>query len=270
MEQAAVLRECLAQLAKFFGKVFVVKIGGEALISPCFKQMIEDLSLLAATGIKIVLVFGSGQQIDERMRVQELKITKINGRRITSPEAMKIVSEVADEEYYKIESIVKATQLGVTTIRSFCSAEPLGEENELTGEPIKVLGGDILGRGCLYVFSPVCIHLSSVGEKDRFLNANADDVAMTVAKSLGAEKLIFLTNVEGVISDNKLVSSITTVESEKLIERGIISGGMIPKIRAAASAFSFGVKSCHIISYKNGSILSEILTTVGSGTMIIA
>lgn len=276
-EKTALLRDFLPYVNRFRDKTFVVKIGGEAIASPYFNQLIKDVVLLAETGIKIVLVYGAGPQIDDALRLAKLEGGKENGIRATSFEAMQVVKSVSNDLYEKISQAITSFSSSLLFGKGYSVARQRDENSGFTGKPFTMEDFTPFERCQLFILSPVANIFELAEDKDRFLNCNADEVALVAACSFKAEKLIFITNVEGVLVANhssasgfELLSQISIARARQLIDEKKITGGMIPKMESAIKAFSQGVNACHIISYKkDGALLKEILTTSGFGTMIV-
>lgn len=277
IERAALLRDSLPYVRRFAGKIFVVKLGGEAVDSPFFNQLIKDAVLLAEVGIKIVLVYGAGPQIDEKLRLAKLEGEKESGIRSTSFEVMQIVRKVSEEIYEKVSQAIISSSPDILFSRGHAVARQRSENSGFTGQPFSLEDFTPFDRCQIFILSPVANIFELAEDKDRFLNCNADEVAMTAACSLKAEKLIFFTNVDGIFVNNpsnpsgtELLPQIKVAQAQELIASKKVTGGMIPKLESAVEAFRNGVSACHIISYKkDGALLKEILTTSGLGTMII-
>ena len=277
-ERAEVLTQALPYIKKYNGKIVVVKYGGNAMINEQLKmQVMEDIVLLWLIGVKIVLVHGGGPEISELMEKLGKKPVFVDGLRVTDKETVDIVQMVLAGKVNKtlvnlletkggkamgisgmdgrlIESVMKDARLGY-----------VGKIVNVNAEPVV----DLLEKG----YIPV---ISTVGcDKDgNAYNINGDTAAAYVAGALGAERLIMMTDIAGILRDkddpSTLIPEITVSEAAKLQEEGIISGGMIPKVDCCVESINKGVKKVIIMDGRvPHSILMEILTDEGAGTMVI-
>ena len=281
-EHVNLLRQALPYINKFKGKAFVVKIGGEvAHTTEQLHALCEEVALLVQVGIRVVLVHGGGPQATELADRLGIKTEMVNGRRVT------------DEATLDIAKMVFAGKINVEILsslrRSGARAVGLsGVDGNLVHArrrpPVEVDGktvdyghvGDIesVDAGVLRTlldggFIPV---VSSLGCDDagNIFNINADTVAAKLAAALSAEKLILASNVDGILRDGALVSRVKLDEIAGLVESGIISGGMRPKIAAAADALRGGVTSAHVLNgMKADTLLLEVFTQEGCGTMLM-
>ena len=271
MELACVLREALACLAKLRGQALVLKIGGEVIISPQFKQVVSDIALLHLAGLPITLIFGAGQQIDAEMRKAGLEIIKKDGLRVTPLKAIPIIKDVCDSIFLEISRVfaevgVKCNFLPPNRI----IASPLSSPDNNYGSTGRADKMSVEGVKQTEDLKAITVASSLASYKETYLNVNADEVAYIVAKETKTEKLIFLTGVDGVqVKDGNTIFQITAADAALLIKNGTVSGGMIPKLEFAVKAFADGVRSCHIVNYKRGHLLEEILTTTRAGTIIV-
>lgn len=280
--RAQTLVEALPYIQKFYGKAVVIKYGGNAMINQeLFNAVMEDIILLHLVGIRVVLVHGGGPEINDMLNKIGKEPKFVNGLRYTDGETMNIVQSVLCGKVNK--------DLVSTIIRKGGNAVGLCGLDGALFEAMRLDKGD----GCDYglVGEITCVNpgvvLDAI-EKDRIpvvatvalgvdedtsYNINADTAAAKLAIEIGAEKLILLTDTRGVLRDPKdetsLIKQIHPSEISDLIEQGIISGGMIPKIECCADAISGGVKRTHILDGRvPHSILIEMLTDEGAGTMI--
>jgi len=257
----------------------VIKYGGKAWLEEDLKKKItEDVVLMKYVGIRPVLVHGGGEAITKMMKRLNLKSRFIGGNRVTDEETMEVVEMVLAGKINK-EIVSLINQLGARAVglegkdgelilARKCKNKNLGlvgEVEKINSRPIKTLEEG----GFIPVIAPVGVTL-----KGETLNINADLVAAEIASALGAEKLIFLTDVEGIMedsSDNKsLISTLRVGEIDGLIKEGKIQKGMMTKVRACRRALEGGVKKVHIISGKiPHSLLLEIFTNAGIGTQVI-
>jgi acetylglutamate kinase len=272
-DKASTLTEAIPYLLKFRGKTFVFKIGGKILDSDeVFESIAEDIVILSLVGINPVVVHGGGKDITAFLERLGIKSEFKDGIRKTDDKVMEIVEMVLDGKINGkiVSSICKkgGKAIGLSGRDSFCIISEkvegrVGKVKKVKGEVIE----KIIQSGFIPVFSPV-----TTTEDGISLNTNADEVACEVAISISSEKLILLTDEEGVIGkNNQILKTITKEEAEELIKEGIIHGGMIPKVRLAIKAIENGVKKVHIISgLIQHSVLLEIFTDQGIGTEIVA
>ena len=279
INRAQILVEALPYIRKFFGKTVVVKYGGKIMSMESLKRGIaEDIALMKYVGIKPVVIHGGGEAINELMERLNIKPRFIEGNRVTDEKTMEIVEMVLVGKINKaIVSLLN--QFGGRAIGlegkdgGFILAKRSKERNlGLVGEveridptPIEVLEKE----GFIPVIAPV-----GVSKEGVTLNINADMVAAEISGSLKAEKLIFLTDVEGILKDARdkksLISTLKGDQIEDLIKKGKIRKGMITKARACQRALREGVSKVHIISGKiPHSLLLEIFTNRGIGTQVI-
>lgn len=283
MEQATnraqILIEALPYIREFSDKTLVVKYGGKAMLDENLKRKIaEDIVLMKYVGIKPVVIHGGGKAITIMMKKLNKKPEFIKGNRVTDNETMDIVEMVLVGKINKeIVSLLnqfggKAIGLGgkdgQLIIARKCKDKNLGLVGEI--EQINSALIDLLEKeGFISVIAPV--GASSKGET---LNINADTAAAEIAGALKAEKLIFLTDVEGILedfSDNKtLIPSLTIKQTENMLRQGEIQRGMIAKVKACQIALRKGVNKVHIISGEiPHSLLLEIFTDKGIGTQVV-
>lgn len=266
------LREALPYLKQFSGKTFIIKAGGQVMESPDFPQLIQDVATLYHIGIKVVFVFGAGPQLDLALSHKNIPFEKRGGRRVTTAEMIPVLNELIDADYQKISQYFREDEVEPELISNFLTSEKIHSEdfpeNHFTGE-VKTVDAERIEKLFDEQKLPVCFSL--VGE----YNCNADDITLSLAKELKAEKVLFLTGTKGVFiareedGEPELLSSATPHDIEKYITRGDISGGMIPKVRAATAVYQAGVPRVHIISgLLDGTLLTEIFTPHGTGTMV--
>jgi len=274
-KMASVLLEALPYIREFYGKVFVIKFGGSNLkLNGSKEAFIQDIILLKYTGIKPVVVHGGGPEITNLMKQLGVEPTFKNGYRVTDEKTMEIVEMVLVGKINKDLVMNLNLHGGKAVGLSGKDAQLIVAERETKYGDIGLVGRikkvnpeillTLIANDYIPVIAPV-----GFGEDGLSYNINADIVAAEIAKSLGAEKLILLTDVDGVLKDGKVISELTVEEAEKLIEDGVVTGGMIPKLECAVAALMGGVKAVHII---NGgvehAILLEVFSREGIGTMI--
>jgi len=283
IQKAELLVEALPYIRNLSGKTIVVKFGGNAMIDEKLKEMFaEDVVLTKYIGMSPVVVHGGGPQINEVMDKMGKKPVFIEGIRITDGETMDIVEMVLGGKINK-ELVNRINQhggnaVGLTgkdggLIRARKLRRPrksAGIDRGLVGE-VESISPNIIRSLEQNRFIPVIAPIG-VDNKGKTYNINADTAAGAIAATLKAEKLIFLTDVKGILGkDGKLISTLTRKQALQLIKTGVITSGMLPKVRACLEALDGGVKKTHIIDGRiNHSILLEIFTKKGIGTEIVA
>ena len=275
--RAEVLTQALPYIKRYTGKIVVVKYGGNAMINPELKaQVMEDLVLLWLIGVKVVLVHGGGPEINELMGKLGKKAEFVNGLRVTDKETVDIVQMVlagkVNKTLVNLLEMNGGKAIGLSgmdgkLISCTVKDQRLGYVGNITGINITPVM-DLLDMG----YIPV---ISTVGADDdgNTYNINGDTAAAHIAGALGAERMIMMTDIAGILRDkddpSTLIPELTLSESEKLHEEGIISGGMIPKVECAAEAIRKGVRNVVIMDGRvPHSILMELLTNEGAGTMV--
>lgn len=276
-QRAEVLTQALPYIQKYSGKIVVVKYGGNAMVNEEIKQhVMEDMVLLHLVGVKVVLVHGGGPEINDLMNKLGKKAEFVNGLRVTDKETVDIVQMVLAGKVNKtlVNLIEKhgGKAMGISgmdgsLIEAKIKNQQLGYVGEITNINIKPVF-DLLEKG----YIPV---ISTLGcDKDgNTYNINGDTAAARIAGALNAERLIMMTDIAGVLKDkddpNTLIPKITVKEASKLFDEGVISGGMIPKVDCCIDAINHGVKKVIIMDGRvPHSILMEILTNEGAGTMV--
>jgi acetylglutamate kinase len=285
------LRAAVPYLRQFRGKTFVVKVGGEILENQAARKGVaEQLALLWHLGIKLVVVHGGGAAIDDVCARLQLPTTKIAGRRVTSPEVLKVVKMVlAGDVHVDLTAQLRAAGLPVVGISGVDTGvlraqkrPPVQVREDGATESREVdygLVGDLVPTEPTLVhhllngsFVPLVAPLAGSDTGEVF-NTNADTVAAALAGTLHAEKLIFMLAVPGLMRDAKqpqtLIPYATNHDIDHLITEGVVTGGMRPKLAAAMSALEAGVHSVHLVSgFTPDALLGEIFTNEGSGTML--
>lgn len=276
-ERAEVLTQALPYIKKYTGKIVVVKYGGNAMINEDLKkQVMEDIVLLWLIGVKVVLVHGGGPEISELMDKLGKKPEFVDGLRVTDQETIDIVQMVLAGKVNK--SLVNKLEMnggkamGISgmdgmLIEAKIKDERLGFVGEITNIHINPVT-DLLEKGYIPVISTV-----GCDKEGNSYNINGDTAAAYIAGALGAERLIMMTDIEGILKDkdnpDTLIPYITVEDAEKLYEDKIISGGMIPKVKCCVDAIKKGVKNVVIMDGRvPHSILMELLTDEGAGTMV--
>ena len=277
-ERAEVLTAALPYIKKYSGKTVVIKYGGNAMINEELKQQVmEDIALLWLIGVKVVLVHGGGPEISHIMKRLGKEAVFIDGLRVTDKETVDIVQMVLAGKINK--TLVNLIQMkgghavGLSGIdggilEARIKDERLGFVGEITKvrpQPIQ----DLLEKNYIPVVSTV-----ASDRQGNTYNINGDTAAAYLAGALGAERLIMMTDIAGILRDkddpSTLIPHITVTEAKKLYDEGIISGGMIPKVDCCIEALEHGVNNVVIMDGRiPHSILMELLTDEGAGTMVM-
>lgn len=277
LQKAQILIEALPYIRRFYGKTMVIKYGGGAMAKgPEEKALAEDIVLMWYVGIKPILVHGGGPQIGDLLKRLGKKSSFIQGMRVTDEETMEVVEMVLNKINKDLVYLInryggKAVGLSGKDARLLRARKLIhgefdlglvGEVQEVNVELLEALQKE----GFIPVIAPI-----GVGEDGTPYNINADMVAGAVAGALRAEKLILLTDVPG-ISDEEgnLIQSLRSERAEELIQKGVIQGGMIPKVRCCLEALNLGVSKAHIIDGTlPHALLLEVFTDKGIGTEIV-
>ena len=275
---ASVLSEGLPYIQRFYGKTIVIKYGGAAMSKISLKEgFARDIALMKLVGMNPVIVHGGGPQIGSELKSAGIKTNFISGFRVTDRKTMKIVRRVLGQEINKeIVGLIKGfgaeafamTRYNKNIIRSSKLRLNEGKDLGLVGKVESIRNKEIkkkIDKGVIPVISPL-----GFNQKGECLNINADLVAGKIASSLKSEKLILLTDVEGIQEKKgKLISKINKKEAKSLLAQTVVEGGMKPKLESCMEAISTGVRSCHIIDGRlPHAVLLEVLTDEGIGTMI--
>ena len=276
-ERAQVLTQALPYIKKYSGKIVVIKYGGNAMQTEQLKQQVmEDIALLWLIGVKVVLVHGGGPEISQMMKKLGKEAVFVDGLRVTDEETVDIVQMVLAGKVNKtlvnliqtkgghavglsgvdgciIEAKMKNSKLGY-----------VGEITKIRTQPIT----DLLEKGYIPVISTI-----ASDRQGNTYNINGDTAAAHIAGALGAERMILMTDIAGILENkddpSTLIPQITVSEAKKLYDSGIISGGMIPKVDCCIEALTHGVKNVVIMDGRTPhSILMELLTDEGAGTMV--
>jgi acetylglutamate kinase len=260
-------------LEKYNDEFIVIKCGGSVLVDPkLFKIFIKDVAVLKKLGFNPIIVHGGGKRINSKLNEFNIKSNFINGLRVTDKNTINIVEDVLIKFNKEIVDALKDQSCETKRITSkesnIITVEPENEKLGFVGTPTNI-DTNILKEIIKVSQVPVVAPLG-LDENNQTFNINADTVAGSIAKELKARRLMIISDVEGVLDDEKkLVPEINSSKASKLIDQGIISGGMIPKINNCLNVASNGVKGVVIIDgRKNHSILFELLSDKGSGTLI--
>lgn len=288
LQKAKVLVEALPYMQRFFGKRMVVKFGGHAMVEEQLKRSFAmDVILMKAIGLHPVVVHGGGPQIGETLRRMGKESKFYQGMRITDQETMDVVEMVLVGKVNKeIVGLInkeggRAVGLSGKDGALVMARKLLLENTKEQEEPPEIIDlgrvGEVASINPEVIlalererFIPVIAPVG-VGPEGGSYNINADLVAGAVAASLEAEKLILLTDVEGVMDEaGKLVSTLTARQAREMIRKGVIRAGMIPKVSCCLDAIAHGVKKAHIVDGRQEhAVLLEIFTDVGVGTEIV-
>ena len=280
LEKAAVLVEALPYIQKFNRKVIVVKYGGSAMVDENLKKsVISDVTLLKLVGFKPIIVHGGGKEISKWVGKVGMEPVFINGLRKTDEATMEIAEMVLNKVNKSLVTLVQ--ELGVNAVgisgkdggllkveKKYSNGEDIGFVGEITEVNPQILY-DLLEKDFLPIICPV-----GMDAEYNSYNINADDAACAIAKAVKAEKLAFLTDIEGVYKDPKdkdtLISELRVSEARELIGDGFIGGGMLPKLNNCIDAIENGVSRVHILDGRIAHcLLLEIFTNRGIGTAIL-
>ena len=276
-QRAEVLTQALPYIKRYNGKIVVVKYGGNAMINEQLKeQVMEDIALLWLIGVKVVLVHGGGPEISEIMAKLGKKPEFVDGLRVTDKETVDIVQMVlagkVNKTLVNLLEMKGGKAMGISgmdgrLIEAQIKDERLGYVGSITKVNIRPVT-DLLEKGYIPVISTV-----GCDRQGNAYNINGDTAAAYIAGAMGAERLIMMTDIAGILNDkddpSPLIPEVTIQEAGQLLSEGIISGGMIPKVDCCIEAIHKGVKNVVIMDGRvPHSILMEILTDEGAGTMV--
>jgi acetylglutamate kinase len=280
IDKAKTLIEALPYIKTFSGKTVVVKYGGNAMLNEELKKsVIQDVVLMKLVGILPVIVHGGGPEINKMLKQIDKQPEFVRGLRVTDEETMEVVEMVLSGKVNK-EIVMNIQNQG------FMAAGISGKDGNTLKARKKLVDGE--DAGLIGEVSEVNTHLiktliqndfipviapTGMDDEGNTYNINADYAAAAIAGALEAEKLVFLTDIEGVLRDvndkDSIISQMTVTEAQNLINTGVISGGMIPKVDCCIEGVKKGVKTVHILDGRvEHSLLIEIFTAMGIGTMI--
>ncbi len=281
LKKAEVLIEALPYIQQFNRKIIVVKYGGSAMSNEELqKNVIKDVTLLKLVGFKPIIVHGGGKEISRWVGKVGKEARFVNGLRVTDEETMEIAEMVLGKVNKSLVSMVQ--ELGVKAVgisgkdgglltveKKYAGGEDIGFVGDITEVNPKVLY-DLLEKDFLPIVAPI-----GLDSQFQTYNINADDAACAIAKAVGADKLVFLTDIEGLYRDvedkSSFISRLSAGQADELIEGGYIGGGMLPKLANCTSAIRNGVNRVHILDGRiPHCLLLEIFTHEGVGTAIIA
>ena len=281
LQKAGVLIEALPYIQRFNRKIIVVKYGGSAMSNEELqKNVIKDVTLLKLVGFKPIIVHGGGKEISRWVSKVGKEARFVNGLRVTDAETMEIAEMVLNKVNKSLVAMVQ--ELGVKAVgisgkdgglltveKKYSEGQDIGYVGEITKVDPKVLY-DLLEKDFLPIVAPI-----GMDENFETYNINADDAACAIAKAVSAEKLAFLTDIEGLYKDindkSSFISRLSASEADALISGGYIGGGMLPKLNNCTSAIKNGVNKVHILDGRiPHCLLLEIFTNQGIGTAIVA
>ena len=280
LEKAEVLIEALPYIQRFNRKIIVVKYGGSAMVDEDLKkQVIQDVTLLKLVGFKPIIVHGGGKEISRWVEKSGKEAEFVNGLRKTDAETMEIAEMVLNRVNKSL--VQKVQELGVLSVgisgkdggllkveKKLSGGQDIGYVGEIKEVNPKILY-DLLEKDFLPIVCPI-----GMDDKYETYNINADDAACAIARAVSAEKLAFLTDIEGVYKDpndkDTLISELTVCAAKELIGDGYIGGGMLPKLNNCIDAIEHGVSRVHILDGRIAHcLLLEIFTNKGIGTAIL-
>lgn len=281
LEKAGVLIEALPYIQKFNRKIVVVKYGGSAMSNEELqKNVIKDVVLLKLVGFKPIIVHGGGKEISKWVQKVGMEARFVNGLRVTDADTMEIAEMVLNKVNKRLVTMVE--ELGVQAVglsgkdgsllkveKKYSDGQDIGFVGNITDVNPKVLY-DMLEKDFLPIVAPI-----GLDNEFQTYNINADDAACAIAKAVGAEKLAFLTDIEGLYRDfndkSSFISRLTASEAQELIDSGMIGGGMLPKLGNCTDAIRNGVNRVHILDGRTPhSLLLEVFTNKGVGTAIVS
>ncbi|MCP4176565.1 MAG: acetylglutamate kinase [bacterium] len=281
IKKAAVLLEALPYIQNFRNSVVVIKFGGSVLENEKLSEKaLRDIVFMECIGIKPIIVHGGGKAISSKLKEENIPVKFINGQRYTCDKTISIVDDVLHNKVNKhiIKTIksfggnaIKVSGKDIFKAKKLCSTDStndLGLVGEVYKMDTKKLNS-MLKDNAIPIITPL-----SYGDDDKLYNINADIAAAKVAEFIKARKLVYISDVPGILEnleDNKsLISTIYLKEVQDYINRGVISGGMIPKINSAVKALRAGTNKVHLIDGRlQHSLLLEIFTEIGVGTQIL-
>ena len=279
MNKAATLVEALPYIQKFQDKVVIVKYGGSAMTDEHLKmQVMQDVSLLKLVGLKPILVHGGGKEISRWIGKVGMEPRFVNGLRVTDEDTMEIAEMVLNKVNKSLVQIINnlgGKAVGISgkdgkllkCVKKFSKGQDIGYVGEVVNVDITIIK-DLLDDGFIPIICPV-----GFDDHGQTYNVNADDAACAIAASMHAEKLAYLTDVEGVYRDfedkESLIHTLNLDEAQSMIDSGVLGGGMLPKLQNCIDAMKKGVNQVHILDGRvPHCLLLEIFTNKGIGTMI--
>ena len=278
MGKARILMEAMPYIQAFRGKTVVVKYGGSAMVDEQLRHSFAgDVTLLSLVGMKVVVVHGGGPQINESLRKAGIESRWVDGLRVSDAETVKVVQSVlageVNPDIVRLLAGHDARAAGITGIDGgLLLARPKDPRLGFVGEVARV-DPEIIHGMLEHGLVPVIAPLARGIDDGRVYNLNADTAAGVLAGALGAEKLVYLTDVEGLYRDaadeSSLIQKMSLSEGRDLLESGSVAGGMLPKLGSCVEAMEAGVRRAHILDGRvQHALLLEIFTPEGIGTMI--
>ncbi|HKL99184.1 MAG TPA: acetylglutamate kinase [Mobilitalea sp.] len=278
--KAQTLIEALPYIQKFNNKKVVVKYGGSAMSNESLQaNVIKDVALLKLVGMQPIIVHGGGKEITKWLNLLGHDSTFVEGLRVTDEQTMEVAEMVLGKVNKNLVQMLEKLGVNAVGISGKDGATIKVDRKTVNGQDIGLVGNvkevnvDLINTLIDNNFVPV---ISPIGLDDNFqnYNINADDAACAVATAIGAEKLVFLTDIEGVYADqkdkNSLISVLTLERADELLESGFIGGGMLPKIKNCVDAVRNGVSRVHILDGRmEHCLLLEFFTNRGIGTAIV-
>ena len=278
IQRAEVLTQALPYIQKYYGKIIVVKYGGNAMINETLKeQVMEDIVLLHLVGVKVVLVHGGGPEITDMLKRMGKESVFHNGLRVTDKETAEVVQMVLagkiNKSLVNLLQINGGTALGLSgldghMIEAEVKDEELGYVGKITKVDVKPIT-DLLEKNYIPVVSTI-----GCDDKGNVYNINADTAAAYIAGEMKAERLLTMTDIAGILGDKddpaSIIPCVDIKEARELFDSGVISGGMIPKVECCIEAIEHGVERVTILDGRvPHALLIEMLTNEGAGTMVI-
>jgi len=278
IEQVSILLDALPYIKKYSNEIFVIKYGGSAQVDPVLKdKFAKDILLMYLMGIKPVIVHGGGNKINQLLEKLNIKSKFIDGLRVTDAQTMDVVEMILSGNINK-EITALINQHGAKAIgmsgkdANFLTAVPLNEEKYGLVGKIITIEASVIHKLIAEKFIPVIAPIATAVDVNSHpgYNINADFAASQIAVSLGARKIIFMTDTPGVMDENRdFLSTLSKEEIVRLKENGTIAGGMIPKVDACLEAIDGNVPKAHIIDGRvEHALLLEVFTSEGVGTVI--
>jgi acetylglutamate kinase len=277
-QRAEILTQALPYIQKYYGKIIVIKYGGNAMINDQLKeQVMEDIVLLHLVGVEVVLVHGGGPEITETIKRMGKDSVFMNGLRVTDKETADVVQMVLagkiNKSLVNLLQIKGGAAIGLSgldghMIKAEMKNKDLGYVGEITDVDIKPII-DLINNDYIPVVSTI-----GCDNEGNVYNINADTAAAYIAGKMGAERLITMTDIEGILRDKNdpksLISCLDIPEAKELFDSGVISGGMIPKVQCCIDALEHGVHKVTILDGRvPHALLIETLTDEGAGTMVV-
>ena len=267
------IQEVKKYIDKYLNEIIVIKCGGSVLLDEnLFKQFIEDISVINKLGLSAIVVHGGGKNIKKKLDKQNIESKFINGLRVTDEKIIKIVEEALLELNAEILNNINNKEANAQSVTpkngNIIKIVPEKEELRFVGIP-KEINKEVLINIVRKKKVPIVVPLG-IGDDGKIYNINADIAAGAIAKEINSRRLLLMTDVEGVLDkNNKLILEINSDIAKRMLGKGIISGGMIPKINTCIDAVENGVTGVVIVNGKKPhSILFELFSDKGSGTLI--